>query len=662
MAWKVKLLEKLKGFNYLKQERGSVLVLVVLLLPIMFGCLGFAYDFGNLYMHRARLQNVADAAALAGARAYLDSQATDSKDNIDGTVVKTSESASGQLAPDSRSTDRTGRPAEYAYIASVANVKNPPSITHGDSQHPAADKAADDYIFKNIINLGNEVKSDIWSHYALNSDGTNPKTFYRVGLSEKVQLYFLPIIKNVPKTQIVRVGAVVLVEPGTTTENPGGGSSSTTVKTILDYLFTVSDYLKVPNKLEKYEHDDVADTLDIARTTFDGDIVYTKEDTKLDFDGKDPFKYFLPMSEAKGQEKRFTELLDQYSYYAQNTDIKIASSQYKDTFSSVFNSASAISLNNNQMIKTSDMNAAGGNIFIDDPNQGGGRTLVIDAPLEGNENEPVYLMFGGTSRNQCQVKVECDSKRPIVIVWINENPYPESLTFQNCADNATFRGVIYAPYTRVQINNANGFKFYGNIIAKDIEAQGNSQEYHLVNYLKDEPVFKQSLPKIVEPTPVVTQTIFDQYFADSLNYYTANNAQNFGCNDTTRFFKWVKDNYSDAAAFNNAAETGSINDNPPTKKYILKAWSYTYERTIQQLKLDYPGFQLSDLNKINKFPWDGYDPSTNGNNNNGNENPIASTLRLINFRTDFQEKNPDGTENKGEKDPFIYLSLDGKSY
>ena len=274
MVWKVKLLEKLKGFNYLKQERGSILVLVVLLLPIMFGCLGFAYDFGNLYMHRARLQNVADAAALAGARAYLDSQATDSKDNIDGTVVKTSESASGQLAPDSRSTDRTGRPAEYAYIASVANVKNPPSITHGDSQHPAADKAADDYIFKNIINLGNEVKSDKWSHYALNSNGDNPKTFYRVGLSEEVRLYFLPIIKNVPKTQTVRVGAIALVVPGEKTQNAGSGGSTTIASpSIFDNLFTFSEWLFTENQTIKNAGNEDNNTT--VHSSFIGDMVYT---------------------------------------------------------------------------------------------------------------------------------------------------------------------------------------------------------------------------------------------------------------------------------------------------------------------------------------------------------------------------------------------------
>ena len=296
MVWKVKLLEKLKGFNYLKQERGSILVLVVLLLPIMFGCLGFAYDFGNLYMHRARLQNVADAAALAGARAYLDSQATDSKDNIDGTVVKTSESASGQLAPDSRSTDRTGRPAEYAYIASVANVKNPPSITHGDSQHPAADKAADDYIFKNIINLGNEVKSDKWSHYALNSNGDNPKTFYRVGLSEEVRLYFLPIIKNVPKTQTVRVGAIALVVPGETDPGSGGGTATITSPSIFDNLFTISEWLYTESTGEICGSivEGIGDTR--LRSNFIGNMVYTHFNSKGDEDSGNIARQVQPAS------------------------------------------------------------------------------------------------------------------------------------------------------------------------------------------------------------------------------------------------------------------------------------------------------------------------------------------------------------------------------
>ena len=66
------VLEKIKYIKFLKQERGAIFVLTALLLPVVLGCMGFAYDFGNLYMHKARLQNAADAAALTGARAFVD--------------------------------------------------------------------------------------------------------------------------------------------------------------------------------------------------------------------------------------------------------------------------------------------------------------------------------------------------------------------------------------------------------------------------------------------------------------------------------------------------------------------------------------------------------------------------------------------------------------
>jgi len=52
-----KILERMKNIKFLKQERGAIFVLTALLLPLMFGFLGFAYDVGNLYMHKARLQN-----------------------------------------------------------------------------------------------------------------------------------------------------------------------------------------------------------------------------------------------------------------------------------------------------------------------------------------------------------------------------------------------------------------------------------------------------------------------------------------------------------------------------------------------------------------------------------------------------------------------------
>lgn len=49
-------------------ERGQILMMSVLLLPILLGMTGMAIDIGTYADHRSSLQNAADAAAMAGAR------------------------------------------------------------------------------------------------------------------------------------------------------------------------------------------------------------------------------------------------------------------------------------------------------------------------------------------------------------------------------------------------------------------------------------------------------------------------------------------------------------------------------------------------------------------------------------------------------------------
>ena len=198
--------------TYLKEERGAIFVLTALLLPIMFGCLGIAYDVGNVYIHKARLQNVTDAAALAGGRAYLESQkkTTGTKDNIDD--------------------DSDGHDSDNPFTYTIAgrSSRSSDGITYDSSRkHADADKAADDYIYNNIINLGETVHADKYSHYALKGVKKNPphegqeedtyteadEIFYRVGLYETVPLYFLPVITN-KNVETVRAGSVVWCNRG----------------------------------------------------------------------------------------------------------------------------------------------------------------------------------------------------------------------------------------------------------------------------------------------------------------------------------------------------------------------------------------------------------------------------------------------------------------
>lgn len=46
------------------RQKGQILVFTAVLLPLLIAACGFTVDFGNMYMHKSKLQNAADAAAI----------------------------------------------------------------------------------------------------------------------------------------------------------------------------------------------------------------------------------------------------------------------------------------------------------------------------------------------------------------------------------------------------------------------------------------------------------------------------------------------------------------------------------------------------------------------------------------------------------------------
>lgn len=54
------------------KQKGQILIFTAFLLPLLIAACGFTVDFGNMYLHKSKLQNAADAAAIAGACAYRD--------------------------------------------------------------------------------------------------------------------------------------------------------------------------------------------------------------------------------------------------------------------------------------------------------------------------------------------------------------------------------------------------------------------------------------------------------------------------------------------------------------------------------------------------------------------------------------------------------------
>ena len=57
----------------IKEQRGAVIILFAAMIPFLMCFMGLVIDLGNMYAHYSKLQNAADAAAIAGGNAYAES-------------------------------------------------------------------------------------------------------------------------------------------------------------------------------------------------------------------------------------------------------------------------------------------------------------------------------------------------------------------------------------------------------------------------------------------------------------------------------------------------------------------------------------------------------------------------------------------------------------
>ena len=158
----------------LKKQQGAIITLFALLLPVLLAFTGLAVDLGRLYMEQGRLQNIADAAVLAGLA-----------------ELKAQNKANGQLIHD------MPEGAVTAYEEELLE---------------AANTGANEYLRKNSgdvfdledVNDKKVLKTAIYR--IKNSDNKN-SYFYELIIGNEYPLYFAQIIY--PKDMLVQAGAVV---------------------------------------------------------------------------------------------------------------------------------------------------------------------------------------------------------------------------------------------------------------------------------------------------------------------------------------------------------------------------------------------------------------------------------------------------------------------
>ena len=629
MTWQEKVLEKIKNIKCLKQERGAIFVLTALLLPIMFGCLGIAYDVGTLYMHKARLQNVADAAALAGGRAYLESQKkmeteTDKKDTVD---------------------DDTGGKGEKEYIIGGSQTQS--------GKHKDADKAADDYIYKNIVNLGDKVFSDKYSHYALNGivkskneEGEETYTyakevFYRIGLYETVPLHFLPVIAN-KNIETVRAGSVAVIAP----KSSGGLQLKPNASfSVFSNLFTYSNYF-FTDQSSKYNEGKVW-------MAFVGDMVYTH--------GYNP---------------------GNYDYYYTNGDTNLAQHYYNNSGSFGTNSIVGNSIDDpviNSMLditkyvsafetklngthvdaetktfKASQINNYYNNFYHNDSYNNvyhlgikkeqdssglacsklpdGNFEIDFDEELKGDENIPIYIILDKTTQNY-KLKGTKNTRRPVVIACLAKD---KNMQMDNDFQVPCFKGIIYNPYIQDTPYHftKEGQSFIGAIVAKNIKID-NSQHakvrFEQKNWLENTGVYVDG----------DISNITQQMQPNSNDINNRLTSTDYNVRETLiTIFKDIDANIEEHLA----DMSWFYNLSYAEKQNMYLAWRNAYNKSAYS--------SIKDL----LWVWNGKFEDK-GESEEGEEGSKKETLRLINYRTEYQV-NENGTvpENK-VMDPFIFETL-----
>ena len=390
--------------DYLKERRqkGQIIVFTAVLLPFIIAMCGLTVDFGNMYVHKSKLQNAADAAAIAGA---------------------------------------------YAYAENGENK----------DQHPNANDAADDSIEINYSNHSNITRE-------FKARTANNKDYFRVVLREDVPIYFLRLF-NVGNTAEVAADAVASIE--STGGNSGGDS-------IFNNLFSFGGggFNSTNNGQNPDNPNNRIDPNHIA--TYDGNIVNIGQDT-----GSATYRHKLLTSQAreeasKGNIISTTDAINAGYYTEVTTDKTKSLDEQLATIRDKAKTDGSRQDKMNDIPLSKYLQQANGNDYIYNTSEN--FELKVDSTYmqqNANNNNPLYVVvdIAPTPWNAwagCKLKPEVtyqngyETSRPIVFVYTGKG----EVTIDPVS-NSFFRGIIYAPYGSVKIND-NGLTFRGSIVANSI--------------------------------------------------------------------------------------------------------------------------------------------------------------------------------------------------
>ena len=420
--------------GHCRGQQGAILVLTAFLLPFIIAFTGLAVDLGNLYVQHQRLQNAADAAVLAGAKAYAENN-----EKVDS--------------------------------------------------HPKADERAREYIIGQYHNLAADENINPPEYKAKEY---NKKVYYRVDLSEEFPLYFLSFIK---KTQIISVSSIASIETSKQEENVGFFNNLFLYSRQLILKDSIDNHDIIDNKGDAYWNHSknmISESFDgrIGYTTSyqpwteysSASSLYkvftsqAKEENKT----RNISDFAEPTTDGKAIFNKDGTLKSGYWSQVEHYDY-----DYETFLKYMRNLAKTAVYATDQNINTSNKSLFSNKVVAVNTNTIPNININIDDPLEVTD-DPIYLYISPDRTVVVNINVNTDMNRPIIIC-VDGNPRNMSTQVHFNFNNHVFKGAIYAPYVNKDegvLINASNSKFYGSIVANKIDIRGKNTNYYCKDYTK----------------------------------------------------------------------------------------------------------------------------------------------------------------------------------
>ncbi len=415
--------------DYLRERRqkGQIIVFTAVLLPFIIAMCGLTVDFGNMYVHKSKLQNAADAAAIAGAYAYAENG--ENKTSYPNAKAASQKSLDANL-PDTTLASGKCKPFENTDGSIYYGVKISENVpiyflrlfNVGDTAEVAADAFASinstggGGIFKNLFSFGSNGFTSI-------NDSQNPDN-----------------------ASIADIGQSCIYEG----DIKGIGSDANMTKNYRHELLTkktLDEYKKgnlkvVQDAIDKQDgtitnKNYPYDKLSTTEPKVDGYYTTPEKDTSTTLDSE--LANILAAAKA-----------EKNSEYKWDNGIDIATL------------------------------AARGTKYIYNPN-GINPEIRVNTTLSpiDADNTPLYIICDTWAKLDFRNNTTVDkNSRPIVFVYTGTG------TLNLEGQGGFFHGIIYAPYANIHLNDSNT-NFYGSIAAKGLEITGHPAYYEIDKNLSD---------------------------------------------------------------------------------------------------------------------------------------------------------------------------------